>query len=193
MKFDALLRRVLSAFVETDIPYLIGGSYASGVWGEPRHTNDLDVVLDLDNERAEQLVSRLGPEFMVTRNEMQEAIERREPYSSFQILHTEQLFKVDAFVLANDDYSQTEFSRRVRIELVPDLEAFVATSEDIILRKLLWYEMGRRISDRQWNDVVKVIEVQADRLDREYLNEWSRKLSVEDLLGEALSEAWQTE
>ena len=65
----------------------------------------------------------------------------------------------------------------------------VATPEDTVLHKLRWFRDGGEVSQRQWMDAVGVLEVQVDRLDREYLARWARELGVSDLLERALGEA----
>lgn len=66
--------------------------------------------------------------------------------------------------------------------------AQVASAEDIILAKLVWYRSGGEVSERQWRDVIGILNVQAGKLDFDYLDEWARKLTVIDLLERALRE-----
>ena len=61
-----------------------------------------------------------------------------------------------------------------------------ASAEDTLLHKLVWYERGHRVSDRQWGDVIGLIRVQAENLDVEYLRHWAAPLGVAELLGFAL-------
>ncbi len=61
-----------------------------------------------------------------------------------------------------------------------------ATAEDTVLHKLMWYQLGNHVSDRQWGDVIGVIEVQADSLDRVYLERWACLLNVSNLLDRAM-------
>ena len=71
----------------------------------------------------------------------------------------------------------------------PPRWAPVKSAEDVILRKLQWYEEGGRVSERQWKDVLGVLKTQGNRLDAAYLEEWARRLGLFDLLTKARSES----
>jgi len=111
--------------------------------------------------------------------------------SSFNIIHRESFFKVDVFIPALRPFVEQELSRAQRqiLSIEPRVEAFVATSEDTLLAKLDWYRLGGEVSERQWRDVLGVMEVQGDRLDYDYLRHWADVLRVSDLLDRALEEA----
>ena len=86
-------------------------------------------------------------------------------------------------------YSRIEMARRQPVELIPGLSAQVATAEDCVLSKLEWYEMGGRVSERQWRDVLGILKAQRERLDLGYMREWAKELRVSDLLKRACGEA----
>lgn len=69
----------------------------------------------------------------------------------------------------------------------PERTAYVAIPEDTILGKLEWYRLGGEVSDRQWRDILGVIQIQGDRLDLAYLRQGAADLAVADLLTHALS------
>ena len=74
------------------------------------------------------------------------------------------------------------------VELFPGKEFPIASAEDIVITKLRWFVLGNRISDKQWNDIVQVLEVQQGNLDLEYLTRWANYFQVLDLLREAQSQ-----
>jgi hypothetical protein len=77
------------------------------------------------------------------------------------------MFKVDVFVVGADELLSSEMSRkqRIRVREEPPGDLFVASPEDMVLQKLIWYRDGGMVSDRQWGDIIGVIETQGARLD----------------------------
>lgn len=170
------------------VPYAIGGSLASAVHGVARSTMDADLVADLRMEHAESLARALGGAFYADVEMMRDAIRRR---GSFNLIHMETTFKVDIFVAKRRAFDRAQLARR-QLHLLsedPERRAYVATAEDIVLSKLEWYRMGGEVSDRQWRDVLGVLKVQGDRLDRDYLRRMATELGVSDLLKQAFGEA----
>ncbi len=185
IEFEKLLTKVFDRLEGLQISYLVGGSFATGVHGNVRQTNDLDILIDLKPDQVSEFVAEFSKDSMVSEEEILDAIESRRPYACFQVLLIDEFFKLDCFVLQTDSFSQSEMSRRVTIAISEGVVGWCATPEDIILRKLQWFVLGNKVSDRQWNDIVGVLEVQHGRLDETYLDDWATKLEVKDLLDEA--------
>ncbi len=181
--------RLLTAFDRLGIPHLIGGSLASSAVGIWRATQDIDIVADLTTDAIDRLAPTLGNDFYADREAMREALERGRP---FNIIHYATSFKFDVFPLPEDVYYHTEFSRRVRTAIQMGKERvlsfWAATPEDVILTKLVWYQGGGCVSDRQWSDIRGVIAVQGERLDMEYLRRWATHLNAGALLDRAFEE-----
>lgn len=170
-----------------DIDYFIGGSIASSIYGEPRSTQDIDIVIDLFPNRIDLFVKSVSNQFYVDEESVRQAVAR---LSSFNIIHLETLIKVDLFVLDTNPINQTEMKRRQSV--VADIDGnriSVATPEDIIIQKLDWYKKGNEISDRQWRDVLGIFKVQANNLDHNYLQHWAKVLHLSDLLNRAIEES----
>ncbi len=179
--------KVIEALDRLGIPYLIGGSLASAIYGVARTTLDADLVADLRPEHAAPLAQALGEEFYVDGEAILDAVRRR---GSFNVIHLETMFKVDIFVRKDRPFDRSQFRRRVLqpISTDPERMAYVASPEDTVLAKLEWYRMGREVSQRQWQDVLGILKAQGKRLDLAYLRDWAETLGVADLLEAALSE-----
>ena len=187
-EFLAAVSRVVGTFEALGVDYLVGGSVASSVYGEPRQTLDADLVARLLGHHAEPLVTRLGREFYA---DLPAVITAVQTQGCFNVIHLETMTKVDVFVRWRDPFAQSQFARRQKKrvgEKVP-LELFFATAEDTVLAKLDWYRKGGGVSERQWRDLLGVLKVQADALDRAYLLHWAAELGITDLLQRALEEA----
>jgi hypothetical protein len=178
---------VIQALEALNVPYLIGGSLASTVHGVVRTTVDTDLVADLRPEHAVPLVQALGHTFYADIDTIHDAIHQR---SSFNLIHLETMFKVDVFVSKRRPYDRAQFERRQEqvVATDPEQTAYVASAEDTVLTKLEWYQSGGQVSERQWRDVLGVLEAQGDRLDLAYLRRWSAELGVADPLERALAE-----
>lgn len=172
-----------------DIKFWVGGSVASSVWSEPRYTNDIDVAVLASSLREERLRRELLPKFYIGPTEISEALLDRGEYPFFQILDTEEAFKFDMFVVRDNEYSQEELKRAMWIEIQPGIKAPIASPEDIVLHKIRWFVSGGRVSDRQWNDLVKVIENQLGTLDNQYMIKWATHFGILELLQEAFDQA----
>jgi hypothetical protein len=183
-----VLMLVVDVFERLRIPYLVGGSFASALYGVARSTLDADIVADIQLEQVSELVAELGSDFYIDDEMIRGAIVNR---SSFNLIHFATMFKVDVFINKGRPFDHVQFKRRKKqlFATSPELKAFMTTAEDIILVKLEWYRLGNEISDRQWRDILGVLKVQAGRLDLEYMHKWAVGLNVADLLQRALKES----
>ena len=184
----AVTRQVAAIFEELGIPYVVGGSVASSLHGIPRATQDVDIVVRLGSHQVPRLLSRLSDQFYVDEGAVRDAIQRA---SSFNIIHLDTMYKIDVFICGEDPLKLEEFARAKEITIDPETGStlVLADAADIILQKLIWYEIGNRVSERQWRDVIGVIKVSGDELDMEYLRSWAAKKNLWSLLEKAFAEA----
>ena len=182
------IQPVISMFEELSIPYYIGGSIASSIYGMDRATLDVDVIADIKMGHVSPLRKQLEEEFYIDEEVIKDAIKK---LSSFNLIHLETMIKIDVFIHKPELYAEETILRR-RKDTIEDskgsLEFYFSSPEDIILNKLQWYDDGGRVSERQWLDVIGVIKVQGGNLDRDYLRKWGRKLKLFDLLKKAFFE-----
>lgn len=171
-----------------NIPYYIGGSVGSSHYGRFRTTQDTDLVADLREEHVQPLYQRLEIQYYVSEDAIRQAVGEK---SSFNAIHLKTSLKVDVFVLKDHPYDQEAFLRRRAVVSDPqDGEKFYfATAEDIVLHKLVWFRLGGEVSERQWDDVLGVIQVQGQVLDRDYMSGWAEQLGIADLFQQLLQEA----
>lgn len=130
------------------------------------------------------MVQQLGPDFDVDAESLQEAVWLRR---SWNIYYLPTALKIDLFILQTLPFDVSEFSRRGPIEIRPGEAIVVKSAEDTVLRKLLWFQAGGGVSDRQC--IVQVLRVSGPTMDPAYLKDWAGQLGVMDLLARARDEA----
>jgi hypothetical protein len=182
------LREVVAIFTALGIPYALGGSMASSLYGIARYTRDGDLTVEPFPGKEAQLAAAFGPDYYLSLPAIQDAIRQR---ASFNIINTSTGFKVDAFVCKDQPYERSAMSRRVAFVLPeePKQPIFVHSPEDVVLFKLRWYRLGNQISQQQWSDVLGILQIQREKLDDAYLDHWAKELDVADLLARARQEA----
>lgn len=168
------------------VAWAIGGSFASTVYGEPRATNDVDVVASLRREHVEAFLRALGDDFYADTLTIRQAVEMKD---SFNLIDERSFFKVDVFVPPPGPLGEGQLERRRRYALTPDgPEVSVLGPEDTILQKLRWYRLGGGVSERQLRDVASVVRLVSD-LDLDYLRATAGASGLGELLGEILGDS----
>jgi hypothetical protein len=177
---------VASALEAIGAAYYIGGSVASSLQSSARSTQDIDFVVEMRPGHAQQLADALGPDFSVDVEALRDAIARQ---WSWNIFHLPSGLKIDLMMRKDTPYDREAFARRRRFRIDVDVEPYVKSVEDSILKKLQWYRDGGEVVSTQWRDVVELIRVNTSALDRAYLTHWAPQLGIADLLAKAELEA----
>jgi hypothetical protein len=184
---QAAITPIVEVLEQLGVPYHIGGSVASSLYGLPRLTIDVDLVADLLIGHVRPLVKQLQTTYYIDEDMVRDAINR---HSSFNVIHQDTILKVDIFIPKSRLFDQEELHRvQSKVLEGSDRLFFVASPEGTILNKLEWYRMGGEVSDRQWNDILGVLKVQGTNLDMAYLQRWAVNLNVTDLLERAFVDA----
>lgn len=185
MSQPELLRRVVEVLDRAGISYMVTGSVASSLQGEPRSTHDLDLVIAVDQSRIEDLLAGFPrPGFYADAEAAREAVRTS---GMFNVIEVEEGDKVDFWLLTNDPFDRSRFARRYEEEVF-GIRLQVSRPEDTILQKLKWVKMSGG-SEKSYVDALRVYEVQAGGLDLGYMQEWAERLGVEDLWNRIRREA----
>jgi hypothetical protein len=183
------LERLQQSLDRQGIRYFLAGSLASSIHGVQRSTRDIDIVAAIGERHTVALAQDLQSEFYIDADAAAEALRHGR---SFNLIHFASSYKFDIFPVPDDPYYHTQLRRSQAKAIVLEeglvVQSFVATAEDTILSKLVWYRLGGESSDQQWNDLRGVRDVQGAGLDQNYLRKWARHLGVQDLLDKLLSE-----
>lgn len=185
MSQQELLEHVVGVLDAIGIEYMVTGSLASSLQGEPRATHDIDLVVALTQPQVPLLVRAFpAPAFYLDEATVREAIEHR---GMFNLLDTREGDKVDFWILTDEDFDRSRFARRYS-ETIQQRRFVFSQPEDTILMKLKWARDSGG-SEKQYGDALRVYEIQAERLDLDYVETWVRRLGVESLWRRLLSEA----
>ena len=179
---------LVEIFDRLELQYLVGGSVASSILGVERATQDIDFVVDLAEKDIERLVAALGEDFYADADLLREAVRT---VSSANVIHLPTMIKADLFVLSNLPFARAQMVRRIRLPMLGSDQPLVcvASAEDMVLQKLLWYRMTGERSEKQWSDVQGILRIQAKSLDLDYLTEWADALELTDLLAAVQADA----
>jgi len=178
---NTFLRRVIEALIEAEIPYMIAGSVGSSFHGQPRATNDADIVIDPTKNQLSIFLEQLVPDFYVSQQAALQALEDR---AMFNVIDIQSGYKADLIIRKQRPFSQQEFSRRISAHLL-GMDAYVLSPEDSILSKLEWTQ--GRDSQTQLNDALGVLNLQKDKIDFDYLKHWAKELGILDALEQLLN------
>ncbi len=186
----AALIPVVDTLEELNVGYYIGGSIASSAHGIPRSTLDVDLIADLNRSHVGRLFLRLKDRYYIDDKMVSHAVSKR---STFNIIHLDTAIKLDVFVFKRDAFGLDVLKRACDKALDSPEESSrlfaIASAEDIVIQKLLWYREGGCASIQQWSDVIGVLKVQANALDLSYMRRWAENIKVIDLLNKALIES----
>ena len=185
MSQQKLLKAVIGVLDQARIQYMVTGSVASSMQGEPRSTHDIDMVIAIQESKAHELSEAFPPpDFYLDENSILDALKNQ---SMFNLINSKAGDKVDFWVFTDDPFDRSRFSRRISVDFM-GIQMQVSSPEDTILAKLRWAKLSGG-SEKQFTDALRVYEVQYGQLDVNYLEDWANKLNVQSLWKKLTKEA----
>lgn len=177
MELYELLAQVVETFERLHIPYLVTGSMASMAYGEPRLTNDIDLVAGIQEAQISGLLAAFPPEsFYLSEEAIQEAVHVQ---GQFNIIHPASGLKVDVMIRKDTSFDRSRFARARMLRPVESYEAAFASAEDVIVKKMEYYREGG--SEKHLRDITGMLKVSGDEIDRAYIAEWADRLGLREM------------
>jgi hypothetical protein len=183
--FAQFTRLVIDALEAAEVTYMIGGSVGLLAWGEPRTTQDVDLVIDFPIERVYALSQALGKRGMLVPWEtILDLLQQPEGDLPINAIHLDTGFKAELFLLRPDDqFRATAMTRRLIVELdAPVGPVYVQSPEDLIIYKLRYYQISQQT--KHIRDIQSIFTAMGNELELAYLQRWIDHFN--------LSSAWHT-
>lgn len=172
-----LLKKVVAEFERLKIPYLVTGSVASMAYGEPRLTNDIDIVAAINDRHIDGLIKAFPQdEFFITEEMIRDAIRS---LGQFNIIHPASGLKIDVIIKQNTPFDNSRFSRVRRIFPSESYQANFAAPEDVIIKKMEYYKEGG--SEKHLRDITGILKISGDQVDINYISDWAKRLGLTEM------------
>ena len=172
-----LLKEVTKILENLKIPYFVTGSVASMLYGEPRLTNDIDIVAAVSEKHIADLVAAFPrDEFYIDADMIRQAIRQ---HGQFNIIHPSSGFKVDVIIRKDTLFDHDRFKRIRRIAPGKSYQANFASPEDVIIKKMEYYREGG--SEKHLRDITGILLISESEVDKNYISNWAKKLGLMEI------------
>lgn len=169
-----VLKEVVQLLEKGEIEHYLVGSLAAMYYGRPRFTNYIDLVVQIKASQISVFVQLFDIDdyYCPPQEIISDEVIRR---GAFNLIHQKSGVKIDVILTKPTPFSECEMGRRQKVQILPGFEAFIATAEDIILKKLDFFrEVG---SEKHLLDIRSILSETA--IDSQYLKEWIEKLGLQ--------------
>jgi hypothetical protein len=187
LKFEDFLKIMLSVLENAGIEYMIGGAVAVWPWGEPRSTQDIDLVIHLGLEQINALSKELEkvniylPPDIILENLYETRVDL-----PINAIHGASGYKAEMFLLREgDELRKIAFQRRVKVDFGSEIgEVFIHSPEDLIIYKMLYYSLSQQT--KHIRDIGSIIRIRGNELDYDYINKWAAEKQLVPIWQEIL-------
>jgi hypothetical protein len=159
------------------LAYMVTGATAAILYGQPRTTNDLDVVIELKASDLARLRAAFPEsDYYLPPDEVIRVELNRAQRGHLNALHHESGFKADLYPIGADALHRWAFPQRRPLVHGGHNISF-APPEDVILRNREYFrECG---STKHLTDIKAMLDVSGELLDRPALAEWVARLGLQ--------------
>jgi len=165
-----LLEKICQALNQRDIQYMLSGSLAMNIYTVPRMTRDLDIVIELQQNKVSDFTEIFKENYYIFEEGIPHEIRRQ---GMFNVIDFETGQKIDFIIRKNSEFHLNEFSRRQKSNLY-GFETWVVSKEDLVVSKLKWIQELQ--SDTQMLDIENLLQI--PDIDMEYIIKWVTKLKL---------------
>lgn len=165
MEQSDLLKFVIDALERLRIRYAIVGSIATGVWGESRFTQDIDILIELSAEQIQPLCKAFPTsDFYFNEGAARDAVARQ---GQFYVISPASGNKIDFMIAGRSPWTKSQFDRRKSVQIFPGHNAIVAAPEDVIIGRLVYFHAGG--SDKHLRDITSILDISRGLVDYAYV------------------------
>lgn len=177
VEHEDILRKAIDVLDRLNLRYMIVGSFASGLYGEPRMTIDVDMVVDIPYGLVTRFCESFpSPEFYVEPDAVRQAIRQG---GQFNLIQSTTSDKIDFMIVQYGTHQEGQLDRRQQLPVLPGCEAYVAAPEDIIISKMQYYKEGG--SEKHLRDITGILKISGEDVDREYVTRWAGQLDLMEI------------
>ena len=181
------LKLVIEALNAAGVEYLIGGAIAEWAWGEPRATQDLDLVVKIPIKSINKLSKELKKRDMLIPAEiiLDTILEERADIP-INAIHMYSGLKADLYpVREGDELRLSAFQRREQVDYGPPIgKVYIHSPEDLILYKLMYFGLSQQ--SKHSRDIAAILKSKKNELDLDYIEQWVARLGLSSLWKEIL-------
>jgi hypothetical protein len=181
------LKLVLDALKAAQVDYLIGGAIAEWAYGEPRATQDIDIVINLPIESIGKFSKELEKRDMLVPPEviLDTLLEDRADIP-INAIHMYSGLKADLYPLREgDELRRSAFQRRQQVNYGPPIgKVYIHSPEDLVLYKLMYFGLSQQ--SKHSRDIAAILKSKKNELDMGYIEQWVSRLGLSSLWKEML-------
>jgi hypothetical protein len=167
---NKFINDVCDRLEQNSVEYMISGSIALNFYCIPRMTLDVDIVIELEEEKIDTFIA-MFPDSYIDKDTVRSEVRRK---GMFNVIHNQTGFKIDFIIRKNSEYSKLAFkNRKIKKGIGKDFR--IIDLNDLIIAKIMWIQDYQ--SEKQMNDIRNLLDNSEKRIG--YIKEWCKTLNLQ--------------